>query len=234
MSQAIARALPVSPTAITSTLAATSLASMHTTHARATRPTLLTSRMHVGPGTCRCTSSTSLGLRWSTTRLLPVIRVRTALSLISRFLCRLTLLCLAIARAGLTERPEDVELLPFSIVPPLPDVAWTHNTVFVVELLQFAPRTPSRASSSIASCLLAIGLLTPHQTESVSGECRTIDDCEEFINDVARNRDALPYVPGSVQCVRPTTAGLSNSTLSGCAVVRAHPRPSVPAGAQVP
>jgi hypothetical protein len=56
-------------------------------------------------------------------------------------------------RAGLTERPEDVELLPFSIVPPPPDVAWTHNTVFIVELLQFAPRTPSRASSSIASCL---------------------------------------------------------------------------------
>jgi hypothetical protein len=67
----------------------------------------------------------------------------------------------------------------------------------------------------------------------VSGECRTIDDCEEFINDVARNRDALPYVPGSVQCVRPTTAGLPNSTLSGCAVVRTQ-HPSVPAGAQAP
>lgn len=92
---------------------------------------------------------------------------------------------------GLTERPEDVELLPFNIIsPPRAGVVWTHNSVFLVELLRFAAK----------------------------GSCRTLDDCQDFIADVARNREGLPYVPGSVQCVRPSMAGLGNSTLSGCAV----------------
>lgn len=57
-------------------------------------------------------------------------------------------------------------------------------------------------------------------TIELEGSCRTLDDCQDFIADVARNREGLPYVPGSVQCVRPSMAGLGNSTLSGCAVVR--------------
>jgi hypothetical protein len=195
-------------------------------HTHACHTPHVTHISHVGPGTCRCTSSTSLGLRWSTTRLLPVIRVRTCVVSDQSAACvGSRCFALPLRVQGSPSDPKTWSCCRSALCRrhptwpgrTTPCLSWNSSSSHLV-------RRRALAAAVAASCLLAIGLLTPHQTESVSGECRTIDDCEEFINDVARNRDALPYVPGSVQCVRPTTAGLPNSTLSGCAVVRTqHP-----------
>jgi hypothetical protein len=62
---------------------------------------------------------------------------------------------------GLTERPEDVELLPFNIVsPPRAGVVWTHDSVFLVELLRFAASAYTQLSVGTTLLVIIIIIIT--------------------------------------------------------------------------
>lgn len=108
-----------------------------------------------------------------------------------------------------------MQLLPFDIASPSGNSEWNHSTVFVVELLQFENGTLFGGST------YRIGMAKNQGDPRLGeGKCQTLSDCQAFINEVERNKDNLPYVPGSFQCIDPPATS-TEIMLSGCAVVRA-------------